>query len=179
MTWVDLSSAFGYGAVLTSLQMQNLRDNITAQANGDSGSPQQQTAGIADYAVTCSKTVGCAAGSLAIYSVANDKGNLSIGSYGKCCEIVIGFVGIVTISFDLYAYTGGTLYGRVYKNGIAAGSIHSQAGPGTGSFSDDVAVGVGDLLQVYADADSIYDEVQKIEISADTIISGHIAEVKV
>lgn len=55
MTWVDLSSAFAYGTKLTSTQMQQLRDNLTAMANGDSGAPQVQTAGIADDAVTTAK----------------------------------------------------------------------------------------------------------------------------
>lgn len=39
MTWVDLSGAFSYGTKLTSTQMQNLRDNITAAFNKDSGAP--------------------------------------------------------------------------------------------------------------------------------------------
>lgn len=39
MTWVDLSGAFSYGSKLTSTQMQNLRDNITAAFNKDSGAP--------------------------------------------------------------------------------------------------------------------------------------------
>lgn len=29
MPWVDLSAAFGFGTILTSTQMQNVRDNIT------------------------------------------------------------------------------------------------------------------------------------------------------
>ena len=40
MTWTDLSGAFGYGSVLTSTQMQNLRDNIAAAFAGDAGAPQ-------------------------------------------------------------------------------------------------------------------------------------------
>lgn len=39
MTWVDQSSLFGFGAVLTSTQVQNMRDNLTAVANRDSGAP--------------------------------------------------------------------------------------------------------------------------------------------
>jgi len=39
MTWVNLSSAFGYGTKLTSVQMQQLRDNIAAAFNKDSGAP--------------------------------------------------------------------------------------------------------------------------------------------
>ena len=55
MSWTDLSGAFGYGTKLTSAQMQNLRDNITALANGDSGAPKVQTAAIANAAVTSGK----------------------------------------------------------------------------------------------------------------------------
>ena len=39
MTWVDLSGAFSYGSKLTSTQMQNLRDNIQAAFDKDSGAP--------------------------------------------------------------------------------------------------------------------------------------------
>ncbi|MHA2277528.1 MAG: hypothetical protein ACXAC2_17250 [Candidatus Kariarchaeaceae archaeon] len=39
MAWVDLSGAFGFGTKLTSAQQQNLRDNIAAAFNKDSGAP--------------------------------------------------------------------------------------------------------------------------------------------
>lgn len=39
MTWVDQTGAFGFGTQLTSTQMQNLRDNMSAMAAADSGSP--------------------------------------------------------------------------------------------------------------------------------------------
>lgn len=55
MTWVDLSASFSYGSQLTSTQMQNLRDNITALANGDAGAPEVQTAALADNCVTNAK----------------------------------------------------------------------------------------------------------------------------
>ena len=58
MAWTDLSAAFAYGSKLTSAQMQNLRDNITALANGDAGAPKIQTAAIADGAVTAIKMGG-------------------------------------------------------------------------------------------------------------------------
>jgi hypothetical protein len=55
MTWVNLGASFSYGATLTSTQMQNLRDNIAAMANGDSGAPLVQEAAIATGAVTENK----------------------------------------------------------------------------------------------------------------------------
>lgn len=53
MAWTILS--YPYGSILTSAKMTQLFDNIAAQANGDVGSPQQQTAGIADLGVTTAK----------------------------------------------------------------------------------------------------------------------------
>ena len=53
MTWTGQS--FTLNQILTSTQMNNLQADITAQANGDSGAPKQQTAGIADSAVTTAK----------------------------------------------------------------------------------------------------------------------------
>ena len=44
--WTDLSGAFGYGTKLTSAQMQQLRDNITALAEGASGAPEIEEAAI-------------------------------------------------------------------------------------------------------------------------------------
>jgi len=51
MAWVDLSGAFGYGTKLTSTQMQNLRDNLTGLANGDSGAPAIQEAAMSAESV--------------------------------------------------------------------------------------------------------------------------------
>jgi len=60
MTWTDLSAAFGYGTKLTSANMQQLRDNVSAVPNKDSGAPQLatdyiQTAMIEDLQVTEAK----------------------------------------------------------------------------------------------------------------------------
>lgn len=60
MTWIDLSSAFAYGSQLTSTQMQQLRDNITALANGDSGAPAIQTAALDSLSITTAKIAGSA-----------------------------------------------------------------------------------------------------------------------
>lgn len=49
MAWTGQS--FVLNQILTSTQMNNVQGDITAQANGDSGAPKQQTAGIADGAV--------------------------------------------------------------------------------------------------------------------------------
>jgi len=41
--WTDQSSIFGYQSYLTAIQMQNLRDNLAAIANGDAGAPSFTT----------------------------------------------------------------------------------------------------------------------------------------
>ena len=56
MAWTVLSDAtLEVGKALRALTMRNLRDNITAVANGDAGAPQVQTAAIAANAVTAAK----------------------------------------------------------------------------------------------------------------------------
>lgn len=78
--WTDLSSAFGYGTKLTSQQMQQLRDNITALAEGASGAPDIEEAayGAASVNQTALKTsTGNSGGSLA----AGNSQNISMGAY--------------------------------------------------------------------------------------------------
>lgn len=56
MAWTNITNAqLAIGAPIRSIDLLALRDNITAQANGDTGAPKQQTAGIADSAVTTAK----------------------------------------------------------------------------------------------------------------------------
>lgn len=56
MAWTNITNAqLAIGAPIRSIDLLALRDNITAQANGDAGAPKQQTAGIADLAVTAQK----------------------------------------------------------------------------------------------------------------------------
>jgi len=46
MAWTDLSAAFGFGTILTSTQMQSIRDNIISVADGDTGAPRIVTGAI-------------------------------------------------------------------------------------------------------------------------------------
>lgn len=56
MAWTTISDAtLEVGKALRALTLRNLRDNITAVANGDAGAPQIQTAAIAANAVTAAK----------------------------------------------------------------------------------------------------------------------------
>ena len=47
MPWTNITNAqLAVGAPIRSVDLLALRDNITAQANGDAGAPKQQAAGI-------------------------------------------------------------------------------------------------------------------------------------
>ena len=87
MTWTG--QTFTAGQILTAAQMNNLQADITAQANGDSGSPQNQTASIADSAIATAKIAAAAvtqgklsttAGSISRSSTGNS--TLPGGEYG-------------------------------------------------------------------------------------------------
>lgn len=89
MAWTDLSSAFVFGSKLTSAQMQNLRDNITALANGDAGAPEIQTAALADSLITQAKMANNAGdvrktnpGTTGAYYEVLDSG----GTWDRCSE---------------------------------------------------------------------------------------------
>ena len=56
MAWTDIPDTnIEPDKPILATDILAIRDNITAQANGDPGAPQQQTAGIADLAVTNAK----------------------------------------------------------------------------------------------------------------------------
>lgn len=60
MAWTSLT--FAYGSILTSTKMTQMYDNFQAVADGDSGAPNIQTAGIAANAVTSAKIATGAVG---------------------------------------------------------------------------------------------------------------------
>lgn len=58
--------------------------------------------------------------------------------------------GTVTVYFAMAAVSG-TAYGKIYKNGAAAGTERS-IGSGGSSWSEDISVSAGDVLQIYGHA---------------------------
>jgi len=83
MAWTNITNAqLAIGAPIRSIDLLALRDNITAQANGDAGAPKQQTAGIADNAVTAVKVnKGNGLGASGSTLVINCPAWGSVGSY--------------------------------------------------------------------------------------------------
>lgn len=65
----------------------------------------------------------------------------------KTNEIYCPIAGTMTVYFEA-ANSNGTGKCQIYKNGVAAGTLHSGIGPFTG-FSENISVAAGDLLQIY------------------------------
>lgn len=72
-------------------------------------------------------------------------------SYLKVKEINVGyFSGIIRVAFKLKAPVGTHwVSARVYKNGVALGTEQGQDNVAYVEYSEDLAFGVNDLLQLY------------------------------
>lgn len=62
--WTDLSAEFTYGQKLTSALMQELRDNITALAEGATGAPEVEAPALSDAAIHTVLPAGCVIASM-------------------------------------------------------------------------------------------------------------------
>ena len=117
MAWTNITNAqLAIGAPIRSIDLLALRDNITAQANGDAGAPKQQTNGIADAAVTAPKINFVANG------LQNSSGSLAIScpafnTVGSYCYVQAQAVFDYTItSGSNYAAGNGEQQMQSYNN---------------------------------------------------------------
>ena len=124
MTWVDLSTAFGYGTKLTSTQMQNLRDNIAAAFAKDSGAP----------------------------TLANDYITNDMIGYQVVDTTEIATAAIVSAKIDNGAIIAGKIdSGAVNADSIASGAVEQDAlGDGimTGGYQEETSL-IGTKTEVY------------------------------
>ena len=136
MAWTVLSDAtLEVGKALRALTMRNLRDNITALANGDAGAPQIQTAAIAASAVTAAKI---AAGNVVTAAIAD--GNVTTGKIATgavaawVASLGAGEVGTyawLQSGGNNVTYTAGTLYGGGNFAGYRSATFVATSGVGT------------------------------------------------
>ena len=130
--WTDLSSAFGYGTKLTSAQMGQLRDNITALSEGASGAPKIQLAAMDSDSVNSSKIVNDAVTVAKIYA-----GALSVVSdYAENGQPATSWGTFVQIKFKCSGDpTSIRLYVRARRgsSGVACYVRFNIPGVGTGS----------------------------------------------
>jgi hypothetical protein len=83
--------------------------------------------------------------------VANTQRSTSESSYTMLKEIVINGSGSVFVSFDLKTNVSGSVYARIYKNGVAVGTERSMSATNFQTFTETISGLVsGDLLQLYA-----------------------------
>lgn len=74
----------------------------------------------------------------------------AIGAYTKEKEIAGCIADTLRITFDMKSKVGATVYGKIYKDGVAHGTARSTALTTYQTYSEDLAFIVGDLIQLYA-----------------------------
>lgn len=90
----------------------------------------------------------------------------------KKFEVKLNTGGTLRVTFKLYTSSGGTAYGRIYKNGVPIGTLQSTTSSGSAvTFTEELAgFAKNDLLQLYLwCADGVkYSFCQDISISGTT-----------
>ena len=70
-------------------------------------------------------------------------------SYEVVKQIMVRYPGIIRVKFDIKAHSGFTMFGIIYKNGIAIGTERSTTGTSYTTFSEDIRVTIGDYIELY------------------------------
>ena len=78
------------------------------------------------------------------------EGSTASGSYVKVLEILSGGAGTATVAFDLLTTGAGTAFGRIYVNGTPTGTERSTASTTAVTYTEDIAIVYGDLVQIYS-----------------------------
>ena len=73
-------------------------------------------------------------------------------------EISVGTGGVITVSFGMYADYPGDSVAQIYVNGVARGTLRTTTSTTTITYTENITVVAGDLVQLYAKAKS-YDGV--------------------
>lgn len=141
MTWVNLSAAFTYGSKLTSTQMQNLRDNLPAAFNKDSGAPVLANG----YIVYAMLATPC------VYSenIANSQITAAQIATGQVTEAKLDTASVTTVKIKTVAETTGvsgtittvvhvTLVDYCFAPNIHATGTDVRFSPSAGDVADTV-----------------------------------------
>ena len=153
-SWTEIpNSSLESGAPIRAVDGVAFRDNPIAIAEGATGAPRIQTAGINDEAVTYAKLKKLTAGTA--YKIWNFDGTYggSVKEWVTIKEAQVTIGGTITASFNIVnADSDGCGIGRVLKNGISTGN-QTKCGSGSQTFYINIAVAPGDVLtfQFYDD----------------------------
>jgi len=72
-------------------------------------------------------------------------------TYAKLKEFQVQKSGVIRVSFYLSSgSTGDDAYGRIFKNGVAFGTERFQTGLSGATYTEDITVAIGDIIQIYA-----------------------------
>lgn len=125
-----------------------------------SGTPKMSLGNSSGSKVTWDGTTLSVTGSLIENRAYGSGTSLVIGSwpqtdtfsatYVLMKEIYVPRAGTLTMEFDMHSSGGQVAFGRIYKNGVAAGTERSTSNTAWTSFSENIAVSAGDLVQLYA-----------------------------
>ncbi|GAI44795.1 unnamed protein product, partial [marine sediment metagenome] len=90
------------------------------------------------------------AGDIVIGSADTER-NVAYYTWTKVKEIKIGGRGVLRTHFQIRGHYPETIcHGRIYRNGVAVGTIQTKAGTGWGGWAEDIdGWSAGDLAQLY------------------------------
>jgi hypothetical protein len=123
--------------VITTATAVLLRDNPIAITEGATGAPRIQPAALANM------TSGN-------YVIASGSGTSETTSYVKFTEHYFPQPGTFKSVIDLVSDEAAVdVYARIYKNGVAHGTERSTGSTTGATWTEDITVAAGDLIQLY------------------------------
>jgi hypothetical protein len=138
------------GVNLTSLNASNLASGTVGTARLGSGTADNTTflRGDGTWA-SAGGTPTVSAGT--IYQGQQQSGGNNTNSYVSVAQFRVFANGTVRVRWRLTSdnFGGTTWFGRIYKNGVAAGTERSIGLNTTANYTDDISVSSSDLVQLY------------------------------
>jgi len=98
--------------------------------------------------VVSTKKIGYHTGVTLLISADTERIN-DFASYTVVKDINIGKAGNVSVSFDMHRGIPGTVYGKIYVNGVAVGTEMSNATAVYATYTEDIVVAIDDNVQLY------------------------------
>jgi hypothetical protein len=131
-------------AVLSTLGFSSFVKTLIAAADATAFKTLIEAIGIPNVSAGTTTTLG---------SASAERTETLTTSYVKKKEIKVGRNGTATVSFSI---GGGTtaypIYGRIYVNGLAVGTERTHSTTEYSSYSENIAIAQGDLVQLYLKA---------------------------
>lgn len=155
----NIESNGGYGINIANANCDNnivssniLKSNSTANGiDNGTGTVIRGNVGWADNAKFIMTDILEFSASDTLQQSADTERSESLNAYVKLKEIEVKRNGTIRIAFDLKSEVNfTTAFGRIYINGVAAGTERSTVSTAYVNYSEDLTVAEGDLVQLYA-----------------------------